>query len=104
FHVIAGDFNALAPGATLDPTRVPRWIRAMIWMSGRDIARSTIQTMLDSAYADSWSALHDGEAGYTFPVWDPHVRLDYVFAPVRDASRVRRCEVLASHPAAPTAS
>lgn len=94
FHLVAGDFNALAPGELLQVQRMPRWIRAMVWLSGRDIARDTIQTMLDEGYVDAWRHLHPQGTGYTFPTWDPHVRLDYAFVPQRHASRVAVCEVL----------
>ena len=96
FHVLAGDFNALAPGELLDASRMPRWIRGMIWLSGRDIARSTIEMMQADGYVDAWRTLysdHKNDPGYTFPVWDPHVRLDYVFTPVEFASRFTACEV-----------
>ena len=95
FHVLAGDFNALAPGERLDPSHMPRWIRGMIWLSGRDIARTTIEMMKSHGYIDAWRALHpeQKEPGYTFPVWDPHVRLDYVFTPADYASRFTACEV-----------
>jgi endonuclease/exonuclease/phosphatase family metal-dependent hydrolase len=104
FHLIAGDFNALAPGARLDVGRFPHWIRAMVWLSGRDIARSTIQVMLDARYVDAWSQAHPDDPGYTFPVWDPHVRLDYVFAPARDAARLLTCEIFTAPAAARAAS
>jgi endonuclease/exonuclease/phosphatase family metal-dependent hydrolase len=94
FHLIAGDFNALAPGELLEVRKMPRWIRAMVWISGGDIARDTIQLMLDEGYADAWRRLHPTGSGYTFPTWDPHVRLDFVFVPKRDAERVAVCEVL----------
>jgi endonuclease/exonuclease/phosphatase family metal-dependent hydrolase len=96
FHVLAGDFNALAPGEVLDSSHMPRWIRAMIWLSGRDIARSTIEMMQTDGYIDAWRALHadqESKHGYTFPVWNPHVRLDYVFTPAEYASRFTACEV-----------
>jgi endonuclease/exonuclease/phosphatase family metal-dependent hydrolase len=96
FHVLAGDFNALAPGEVLDASHMPRWIRAMIWLSGRDIARSTIEMMQSDGYVDAWRTLHadqQSESGCTFPVWDPHVRLDYVFTPATYASRFTNCEV-----------
>ncbi len=96
FHVLAGDFNALAPGEVLDPSHMPRWIRGMIWLSGRDIARSTIEMMQSDGYVDAWRVLHGdqkADAGYTFPVWDPHVRLDYVFTPTAYATRFIACEV-----------
>jgi endonuclease/exonuclease/phosphatase family metal-dependent hydrolase len=96
FHVLAGDFNALAPGERLDPSPMPRWIRGMIWLSGRDIARSTIAMMQSEGYVDAWRTVyadHQDDPGYTFPVWNPHVRLDYVFTPAEYASRFTACEV-----------
>jgi exodeoxyribonuclease-3 len=96
FHVLAGDFNALAPGERFDPSPMPAWIRGMIWLSGRDIARSTIEMMRADGYVDAWRVLHpdsEQKPGFTFPVWNPHVRLDYVFTPAAYASRVTACEV-----------
>ena len=96
FHVLAGDFNALAPGELFDSSPMPAWIRGMVWLSGRDIGRTTIETMAAEGYADAWRTTHPDSAqepGYTFPVWHPHVRLDYVFTPVAYASRLTACEV-----------
>lgn len=107
FHVLAGDFNALAPGEKLDPSPMPAWIRGMIWLSGRDIARSTIEMMQSDGYVDAWRTLHaeqEGEPGYTFPVWSPHVRLDYVFTPSEYKTRFTACEVRREPGAVVTAS
>jgi endonuclease/exonuclease/phosphatase family metal-dependent hydrolase len=107
FHVLAGDFNALAPGERFDPSPMPAWIRGMVWLSGRDIARSTIEMMRADGYADAWRTVHpdsEREPGYTFPVWNPHVRLDYVFMPTAYATRVTACEVRRTPEVARTAS
>ena len=104
FHLIAGDFNALAPGERLQVARMPAWIRAMILLSGGDIARETVQVMLDSGYVDAWRLLHPDDAGSTFPTWDPHIRLDYVFTPSRYTTRLTRCEVIREPAEASTAS
>jgi exodeoxyribonuclease-3 len=96
FHVLAGDFNALAPGEKFDSSPMPRWIRTMVWLSGRDIARTTIEMMQSDGYVDAWRTLyadHENDPGYTFPVWSPHVRLDYVFTPKEYQSRFTACEV-----------
>ena len=96
FHVLAGDFNALAPGELFDSSPMPAWIRGMVWLSGRDIARSTIEMMRADGYVDAWRTVHgnlENDPGYTFPVWNPHVRLDYVFTPAQYAPRVIACEV-----------
>jgi endonuclease/exonuclease/phosphatase family metal-dependent hydrolase len=94
FHIIAGDFNALAPGERLQVAQLPRWIRAMVWVSGRDIARDTIKVMLDENYVDAWRWKHPRGEGYTFPTWGAHVRLDYIFTPERYASRIASCGVM----------
>jgi len=94
FHVLVGDFNTLAPGELLDVRRMPAWIRALVWMSGRDIQRETIQIMLDANYADGYRLLHPEVKGYTFPTWDPHLRLDYIFVPIPFAERLIDCEVI----------
>ena len=96
FHVLCGDFNALAPDERFDSSPMPRWIRGMIWLSGRDIARSTIAMMRSEGYVDAWRTLykdHVNDPGYTFPVWSPHVRLDYVFTPAEYASRLTSSEI-----------
>lgn len=103
FHVLAGDFNALAPGEALQAARMPGWIQAMVWLSGRDIARHTIQHMLDQGYVDAWRVLNTTE-GYTFPTWDPHVRLDYFFTPDRYRAALTACEVFDAVPEAASAS
>lgn len=103
FHVIAGDFNTLAPGELLDIRKLPHRLRALVWLSGGRIRWRTIEIVLNAGYADTFRRLHPGDEGLTFPVWAPHVRLDYIFAPADRASRVVSCEVV-RHAAAPSAS
>jgi endonuclease/exonuclease/phosphatase family metal-dependent hydrolase len=97
FHVLVGDFNTLAPGEALDVRRMPAWIRGLVWLSGRDIQRDTIQHIKDSGYVDGYRTLHPDDNGYTFPVWDPHVRLDYVFVPKAFSDRLQSCAVINDH-------
>jgi endonuclease/exonuclease/phosphatase family metal-dependent hydrolase len=93
FHLLVGDFNTLAPGEALEVNRMPRWIRALIWISGRQLQRETIQLMLDAGYVDGYRRLHQ-DKGYTFPTWDPHVRLDYAFLPKAFSERLIECNVI----------
>jgi endonuclease/exonuclease/phosphatase family metal-dependent hydrolase len=104
FHVLVGDFNTLAPGELLNTQKMPHWIRAMVWVSGRDIQRETVKIMLDGGYADSYRALHPEVKGYTFPTWDPHIRLDYAFTPANFLNRIKSCQVIDDRPAAAAAS
>ena len=103
-HLVAGDFNTLAPGEDLDLRRLPPRLRALAWLTGRRIRWETIQIMLDASYVDGYRALHGGDAGYTFPTWDPHVRLDYVFVPFAWSRRLTACAVVEDHPALAQAS
>jgi endonuclease/exonuclease/phosphatase family metal-dependent hydrolase len=104
FHTLVGDFNTLAVGEVLDVRRMPAWIRGLVWLSGRDIQRETIQIMSDANYVDGYRLLHPKDKGYTFPVWDPHLRLDYVFVPKGFANRLLECEVVTAPGASARAS
>ena len=105
FHVLAGDFNTLAPGEELDKRRLPRRLRPFLWLSGGRIRWRTIHTVLEAGYADGWRLLHpEASSVPTFPTWDPHLRLDYVFIPSAFASRLARCEVVVDQPLLQAAS
>ena len=94
FHLLAGDFNTLAPGDLLDFRKLPTRLRALVWLSGGRIRWRTIQMVLNAGYLDAFRKLHPEDRGLTFPVWDPHVRLDYVFASAGHAERLLMCEVV----------
>jgi endonuclease/exonuclease/phosphatase family metal-dependent hydrolase len=94
FHILTGDFNTLAPGELFETRRLPLRLRPLVWLSGGRVRYETIQIMLDAAYADGFRSLHPDDKGYTFPTWDPHVRLDFVFLPAPYADRLEACEVV----------
>ena len=94
-HVLVGDFNTLAPGELFDFRKLPARLRALVWLSGGRIRWRTIQAVLDAGYTDAFRHLKPDLVGYTFPTWDPHVRLDYVFVPRTFVGRVARCEIIA---------
>jgi exodeoxyribonuclease-3 len=97
-HLLAGDFNTLAPGELLDFRKLPRRLRALVWLSGGRIRWRTIEIVLNEGYADGFRRLHPDDPGLTFPVWSPHVRLDYVFLPADHARRLAACEVIRDGP------
>ncbi len=109
FHVLAGDFNTVAPGDIFDAMKLPHRLRALVWLSGGQIRWRTISTVLDAGYVDVYRDTHarGGESatisGFTFPTWGPHVRLDYLFVPTVFRNRVTSCEVF-MHDAGPAAS
>ena len=93
FHVLTGDFNTLAPGELLDFRKLPGRLRALVWLSGGTVRWRTIQIVLDSGYVDGYRAIHPDVPGFSFPTWDPHARLDYLFLPTRYSTRLLSCEV-----------
>lgn len=93
-HVLVGDFNTLAPDERLDVARLPRRLRLLVWLSGGRIRWQTIAIMLGAGYVDGYRLLHEADPGSTFPTWDAHLRLDYVFIPKPFAPRLRACEVV----------
>jgi exodeoxyribonuclease-3 len=95
-HALVGDFNTLAPGELFDFRKLPARLRALVWLSGGRIQWRTIQTVLDAGYGDAFRHLQPDVVGYTFPTWDPHVRLDYLFVPRPFVDRVACCEVVSS--------
>jgi exodeoxyribonuclease-3 len=94
FHVLVGDFNTLAPGEILDVRKLPHRLRAFVWLSGGKIRWRTVQAVLDAGYADAYRQRHATEAGFTFPTWNPHLRLDYLFVPAPELPRVVSCDVV----------
>jgi exodeoxyribonuclease-3 len=94
FHALTGDFNTLAPGDLLDFRKLPGRLRALVWMSGGTVRWRTIKIILDGGYIDAYRLTHPGEPGFTFPTWEPHVRLDYLFLPSRYTSKLASCEIM----------
>lgn len=93
-HVVIGDFNTIAPDERFDESKLPRRLRMLVWLSGGRIRWQTIAIMLGAGYVDGFRMVHGSEAGWTFPTWDPHVRLDYLFVPKLFAERLTACEVI----------
>lgn len=93
-HLLAGDFNTLAPGERLDFGLLPARLRALVWLSGGRIRWRTIRQLLDSGYTDAFRTLHPDDPGCTFPTWSPHVRLDFCFVPGPFSARVESCVVV----------
>jgi len=94
FHALVGDFNTVAPGELLDIRQLPTRLRALVWLSGGRIRWRTIQMVLNAGYADVYRQRHGEQPGFTFPTWNPHVRLDYVFVPEAYLPRVLACEIV----------
>lgn len=93
FHVLVGDFNTLAPGELLDMQKLPTKYKVLAYLLGGKLTFRAIQIMIDAGYMDCFRQFHTGP-GFTFPAWDPHVRLDYFFTPAAFADRLTDCRVM----------
>jgi endonuclease/exonuclease/phosphatase family metal-dependent hydrolase len=93
-HVLVGDFNTIAPDERLDVARLPHRLRVLVWLSGGRIRWQTIAIVLGANYVDGYRLHNATDPGLTFPTWDPHARLDYVFVPKPFAERLTACAVV----------
>ncbi len=102
-HVLTGDFNTLAPGELLNMQKLPARYKLLAFLLGGRINFRAIQIMLDAGYIDCYRRFHN-DPGYTFPAWDPHVRLDYFFALQEHVDIVSMCNVMTDFPDPATAT
>lgn len=93
-HVLAGDFNTVAPGENFKVGHLPMRLRPLMWITGGQVRWRTIQAVLDAGYCDSYRVLHPSDPGMTLPTIAPLLRLDYVFVPAKDIDRVLACDVV----------
>jgi endonuclease/exonuclease/phosphatase family metal-dependent hydrolase len=92
--IIAGDFNAIAPGDRILKDGAPREMRLLYAVQFGRIYRQAIGRMLAASFTDCYRQLHTDEDGFTIPTPNPKVRLDYIFANPQASLFVKRCEVV----------
>ncbi len=95
-HVLAGDFNTIAPGDQASLAEAPLRVKAQTWFQLGYIPRWTLGPLLDAGYVDCFRKLHPEEDGFTLPSPHPQVRLDYVFAAPPLDEALRGCRVITS--------
>jgi endonuclease/exonuclease/phosphatase family metal-dependent hydrolase len=103
-HLLAGDFNAVAPGDRASLAGAPLWVRAQTWFQLGRVPRRALKPLLKAGYVDCFRELHPEEDGFTLPSVHPQVRLDYVFAAPSLTGALRECRVITSPKALTSAS
>jgi endonuclease/exonuclease/phosphatase family metal-dependent hydrolase len=93
FHVLVGDFNTLAPGELLNMQKLPMRYKVVAYLLGGKLTFRALQLMIDAGYLDCYRKFHT-DPGFTFPAWDPHVRLDYFFTLAATIDRITSCSVM----------
>ena len=103
-HLLAGDFNAVAPGDRASLADAPLWVRAQTWFQLGRVPRRALRPLLDAGYVDCFREMRPREDGFTLPSTGPRVRLDYVFAAPALAGVLSGCRVVKEPAAAASAS
>jgi exodeoxyribonuclease-3 len=104
WHLLAGDFNTIAPGDRASLARAPLWVKAQAWSQLGYVPRWSLGPLLDAGYVDCFRELNPNEDGFTLPSVDPQVRLDYVFAAPSLTEVLHECRVITSPKAVTVAS
>lgn len=93
-RIIAGDFNAIAPGDRVLTESAPREMKLLYGLQRGKIYTEAMERMTKAGFTDCYRHLHPGEDGFTIQTPHPKVRLDYICANRRVADRLTRCEVI----------
>jgi exonuclease III len=104
WHLLAGDFTAIAPEDPASLAQAPLWVKAQAWFQLGYIPRWALGLLLEAGYVDCFRELHPEEDGFTLPSFNPQVRLDYVFASPSLTEALRECQVTTSPKAVTSAS
>jgi exonuclease III len=94
--LLAGDFNAIAPGDRVRLVWQPAWLwgQARLWFQVGPVMRRALRLLLKAGYVDCFHLLHPHDDGFTFPASDPKARLDYIFADPALSPALRECQVV----------
>jgi exodeoxyribonuclease-3 len=91
--LIAGDFNAIAPGETTKTDNMPNRLKWIIYLQGNRVYHFSIQTVLSAGFIDCFRFLNS-DNGFTLPPPNPNARLDYVFVNAAMKASLKKCWVV----------
>lgn len=92
--VVAGDFNAVAPGDRPVVEAMPPWLQRKLRWQGRHLFRFVMRKVLKARWVDCFRLLNPRDEGFTLPTGNPDIRIDYVFTSAVMRASVRQCRVL----------
>jgi exodeoxyribonuclease-3 len=91
--LIAGDFNAIAPGEKVKTEDMPNWLKWIIYLQGNRVYHFSIETFLSAGFTDCFRFLNSDD-GFTLPSPNPNARLDYIFVNVKMKTYLKKCWVI----------
>ncbi len=92
--LIAGDFNAVAPGERVVYEGAPLHHRLAFAVEFPRFPRRALLPLQRAGYIDCFRTLHPHADGFTIPTPSPKLRLDYIFANRPLAEHLCTCEVV----------
>jgi endonuclease/exonuclease/phosphatase family metal-dependent hydrolase len=87
--LVAGDFNACAPHDRVNVKDWTAWMRWSLFAQAGLIPRWALRSLLRNGLVDCFRRLHSEDDGFTLPASAPNMRLDYIFASLYLAERLR---------------
>ena len=91
--LIAGDFNAIAPGESVKVETMPNWLKWIIYLQGYRVYHFSIAKYLSANFTDCFRVLNS-EEGFTLPPPSPNSRLDYIFVNATMKPYLKKCWVI----------
>jgi exodeoxyribonuclease III len=91
--LIAGDFNAIAPGETIRVETMPNWLKWIIYLQGNRVYHFSIAKLLSAGFTDCFRILNSDQ-GFTLPPPSPNSRLDYIFVNATMKPYLKKCWVV----------
>ncbi len=91
--LLAGDFNAIAPGEKVKTETMPNWLKWIIYLQGNRVYHFSIQTLLTAGFTDCFRFLNSAD-GFTLPPPNPNARLDYIFVNAKMKAYLKKCWVV----------
>ncbi len=92
--LLAGDFNAVAPGDRIVTATMPRPLQWTILAQGNRVFRFSLGAYLKAGWTDCFRELHPAEDGFTLPTGHPNSRLDYILVNSSLRPRLKNCWVV----------
>lgn len=91
--LIAGDFNAIAPGDKVKTENMPNWLKWIIYLQGNRVYHFSIEEILSAGFTDCFRFLNS-DNGFTLPPPSPNTRLDYIFVNKKMRAYLKICQVV----------
>ena len=91
--LIAGDFNAIAPGEKVKTENMPNWLKWIIYLQGNRVYHFSIEMLLSAGFTDCFRFLNSND-GFTLPPPSPNARLDYIFVNTKMKAYLKKCWVV----------